>query len=167
MSDATPRSLTILGPPPVQVNLTCYGFHLWAEDLLAAACAYRPVARQGAKVAECLCCQSIELALKAFLSLRGCDRQTLRRRPFGHNLLELARKARELNCGDFFELTNPDFELLRTANEWYDTPGGKRLHYFDIGDAGRGFAGAPPFEAVSELAARLQSPTLRQAVLDA
>ena len=36
-AETGPRNVVIkIGPPPT-VNLTCYGFHVWAEDFLAAA----------------------------------------------------------------------------------------------------------------------------------
>jgi HEPN domain-containing protein len=103
---ATPHNMTIaLGG--VHANLTCYGFHIWAEDFLEASKAYVAIARKGSLVAHFLCCQSFELSLKAFLSLKGASRRTLARKPFGHNLDRLvdesnrhplSRAARSNDC---------------------------------------------------------------------
>jgi hypothetical protein len=38
-----------MGPPPT-FNITCYGFHVWAEDFLAAGKMYAPTARKGSFV---------------------------------------------------------------------------------------------------------------------
>ena len=70
------RIVLKVGAPPV-LNITCYGFHIWAGDFLAAEKLYAQSARIGSLVAHFLCCQSIELSLKSFLSLRGLSR-TLR-----------------------------------------------------------------------------------------
>ncbi len=60
-SDVRPRSIVIkMGPPPT-FNITCYGFHMWAEDFLGAEKLYAPTARKGSFVPQFLCCQSIEL----------------------------------------------------------------------------------------------------------
>jgi hypothetical protein len=68
-SNVRPRDIVIeMGPPPT-FNVTCYGFHLWAGDFLAAERLYAPTARNGSFVPQFLCCQSIELSLKGFLSL--------------------------------------------------------------------------------------------------
>jgi hypothetical protein len=60
---------------------------LWVSPLggglLSAEKLYAPAARQGSLVAHFLCCQSIELSLKGFLSLKGLKRTELRKR-FGH-----------------------------------------------------------------------------------
>ena len=43
---AAPRNI-VLSPAPATFNVTCYGFHLWAEDFLAAEKLYAPTARTG------------------------------------------------------------------------------------------------------------------------
>src|SRR5262245_7125843 len=104
---ATPQNVTI-APGGVHANLTCYGFHVWAEDFLAASKAYVAIARQGSLVAHFLCCQSLELSLKAFLSLKGASRRTLARKPFGHNLDRLFEESDRQGLSKFVRLTPAD-----------------------------------------------------------
>lgn len=153
--------------PSVHANLTCYGFHVWAEDFLTAAKAYAPGARKGSFVGHFLCCQSVELAFKAFLSLKGMERRELARKPFGHNLDRLAKKSIAQGLSDFVALTSLDSNLVRDASAWYDSPGGKRFQYFRVVDAMTAFSGAPDYGQLEVLATRLQSPLLREAVLNA
>jgi hypothetical protein len=161
-----PQNVTI-SPGSVSANLTCYGFHLWAEDFLIAAKAYAPGARKGSFVGHFLCCQSLELGLKAFLSLKGMDRGKLARKPYGHSLERLAKEAVGRGCAEFAAITPVDLPFIRVASAWYDTPDGKRFQYFRVVDAMKAFSGAPDYASLEELAPRLQSPRLRQAVLDA
>jgi hypothetical protein len=153
--------------PSVHGNLKCYGFHLWAEDFLSAAKAYGPVARKGSFVGHFLCCQSVELAFKAFLSLKGIERRKLAKKPFGHNLDELAKKSIDRGLSDFVALTAGDSNLVRDASAWYDSPGGKRFQYFRVVDATTAFSGAPGYGQLEALATSLQSPQLRDAVRNA
>jgi hypothetical protein len=149
----------------VQTNLTCYGFHVWAEDFLIAEKLYAPTARKGSHVAHFLCCQSIELSLKAFLSLKGMSRKELKN--LGHNMHKLYVGARRDGLDELVPLQPRDESLVQAANGWYDTPGGKRLQYFGLVDAMTGFKGSPDLASLEELAARLQSKELREAVLRA
>jgi hypothetical protein len=119
-----PKNVT-LSPGPLQVNLTCYGFHVWSEDYLAAARAYSPVARQGSLVGHFLCCQSIELSLKEFLSLKGVTRRTLEGKPFGHNLERLFDESGQQGLDKFVTLNPSDASTIQIANAWYDIPGHK------------------------------------------
>ena len=59
----SPRNITLRVEPAV-FNLTCLGFHMWAEDFLNAERLYATAARRGSFVAHFLCCQSIELGLE-------------------------------------------------------------------------------------------------------
>ena len=159
--------------PGLATNLTCYGFHLWAEDFLTAAKAYAPVARQGSFTAHFLCCQSVELSLKAFLSLKGVSRDDLRKKPYGHNMLELFREARARHVEELVLVDPGDESIVQAATSWYDSlqrgprTVRKRLQYFDVMDALTGFRGAPELAALEGLADRLQSSRLRDAVLNA
>jgi hypothetical protein len=93
-TQTTPRNIVLKADPGV-INVTCYGFHVWAEDFLTAAKLYAPTARTGSFVAHYLCCQSVELSLKAFLSFKGLKRTDLRKQ-FRHDLLKLYKKASAL-----------------------------------------------------------------------
>jgi hypothetical protein len=156
-----------IGVGTAQANLSCYGFHVWAEDFLIAAKAYAHAARKGSFVGHFLSCQSLELSLKAFLSLKGLSRRTLAQKPLGHNLNRLVDEAVRQNLAQFVQITPADRLVIQIANSWYDTPGGKRLQYFDVADAVTAFKGAPDYAALEELASRMQSQALRKAVLEA
>ena len=156
----------IVMPPPIQSNFTCYGFHVWAEEFLVAARAYIPVAGNRTHVAEFLCCQSIELSLKSFLSLKGMSRKELKKN-FGHELTELLKEAVNRGLSGFADILPDDPVLVKTADLWYDSQGGKRFQYFEVADVLRGFKGAPDLAALQRLAERLQSVKLRDAVLAA
>lgn len=152
-----------MGPPP-KFNITCYGFHLWAEDFLSAEKLYAPTARQGSLVGHFLCCQSIELSLKGFLSLKGLKRTELRKR-FGHNLVKLYTEARMVGIGSLVTLKSEDVNILTKANAWYDSAAGKKFQYFDAWEALNAFKSAPELSALEDIAGRLQSEPLREAVL--
>lgn len=162
-SQPKPLSITIQLPPGPVINLTCFGFHLHADDFLAAARAYKPVARKASFVAQFLCCQSIELSLKAFLSLKGMSRKNLKRK-FGHNLIRLLKRARKEGIESLVVINGNDESIVKTANAWYDVAGEKRLQYFSVVDAMRAFKDAPELAPLEDLAARLQSTQLREAV---
>jgi hypothetical protein len=156
-----PQNIT-LAVEPAQVNLTCHLFHVWAEDFLLAEKLYAPSARTGSHVAHFLCCQSIELSLKAFLSLKGMNRRELKK--LGHNLDQLFGRARSEGLSQLVPLQPRDQSIVQAANAWYDTPGGKRFQYFGLLDAIKGFKGSPDLAGLEELAGRLQSKELREAV---
>jgi hypothetical protein len=141
-------------------HVTPYIFHLWGGDYLAAAKAYRPNARQGSPVTAFLSCQSIELSLKAFLTLKGLNRDKLKGK-FGHNLTKLAATAHEYGLAEFVQISGDDGKLLIAATDWYDK--NKRLQYAVIGDVGTGLK-YPDDEALEALASRLQCDELRQTV---
>lgn len=147
-------------------NLSCVGFHMWAEDFLAAERLYAPTARAGSFVAHFLCCQSIELSLKAYLSLRGASRDKLRAKPFGHNLKHLFSEASDKGIGNIVTLLTTDADMVAAASDWYDTSGGKRFQYFQVMDAVRAFKHAPELAPLEDLASRLQSPALRETLLN-
>src|SRR5262245_5513908 len=116
----------ILNAQPGVLNLTCYGFHVWAEDFLTAEQLYAPKARQGSFVGHFLCCQSIELALKAYLSLKGVGRNRLKKQ-FGHNLICLLNGARHRGLEAHVPVTVADVKLMTLSTTWYDVYHGKRL----------------------------------------
>jgi HEPN domain-containing protein len=167
-----PRNITLtMGEPPA-INLTCYGFHVFAEDFLTAAKMYAPVARKAAFVGHFLCCQSVELSLKAFLSRKGMSREEMRTK-YGHKLSRLYDEACRQGLKDLVDLKADDVALLAKATEWYDVGHGKqkgkgkRLQYFSVIDAMMGFRDAPDLAGLEGLASRLQAPALRDAVLKA
>lgn len=163
-TDESPRNIVIqMGPGPT-FNLTCYGFHLWAEDFLAAEKLYAPTARKGSYVPQFLCCQSIELSLKGFLSRKGFARKKLRTE-FGHNLVKLYEEAVAQGIGALVTLQPGDRHVVVAANSAYDSRAGKKLQYFDVYDALTAFKSLPGLAGVEDLANRLQAKALRDVLL--
>ena len=134
---------------------------MWAEDFLAAEKLYAPTARRGSFVAQFLCCQSIELSLKGFLSLKGLTRTKLRTQ-FGHNLAKLYDEAVAMGIGAYVVLQADDREIIAQATSVYDSRGGKKLQYFDVLDALTAFKDLPELPGLEDLASRLQAPRLRE-----
>ena len=151
------------GPAPT-FHLTCHGFPVCAEDFLAAEKLYAPTARKGSYVPQFLCCQSIELSLKAFLSLKGATRKGLRT-DFGHNLVKLYDEAVAKGIGAFVTLQPGDRDVVAAANSAYDSRAGKKLQYFDVYDALTAFKSLPELAGLEDLANRLQAKALREIVL--
>jgi hypothetical protein len=164
-SDTGPQNI-VIQVEPARFNITCYGFHLWAEDFLRAARIYAPTARKGSYVPQFLCCQSIELSLKGFLSLQGVTRTELKKK-FGHNLVKLYDEAVAKGLDAFVTLHSEDKDVVAEANDAYDSKSGKKLQYFDVGDAMTAFKGLPELPDLEDLANRLQAPGLRKVLLEA
>ena len=60
--------------------------------------------------------QAIELGLKAYLITKGFDKSTLRAKPYGHDLVNLLKAAKEKGL----VLTTPHAEaLIEWVNEWH------------------------------------------------
>lgn len=156
------NNVIVVVPGPAVVNLTCLGFYLAAGDFLVAARASAPLMRPRSFVGHFLCCQSIELSLKAFLSLKGYERDRMKR--LGHKLKALFDAAVPFGLAHVVSLEANDRLLLGEASDWYDSSGGKRFQYFAVRDAVLGYPGAPAVAALEALAGRLQSPALHAAV---
>jgi hypothetical protein len=161
----TPQNIVLQAAPAVVTNLTCYGFHVWAGDFLDAERLYAPTARQGSFVAHFLCCQSIELSLKSYLSLRGVAKAALKSKPYGHNLVRLFRDGRDKGIGQIVTLAPTDAATIASAADWYHTTGRKRFQYFEVMDAITGFKQAPELAPLEDVASRLQAPALRETLL--
>ena len=83
-------------------------------------------------------------------------------RRFGHNVASLYAEAETKGIGALVTLRADDRTLLKTATPWYLS---KKLQYFDLYEAGKWYAGAPDLPSLEDFANRLQSDTLRQALL--
>jgi hypothetical protein len=164
-TEGRPSNIVIQMPAPPTLNFTYYGFHLGAEDFLAAEKLYAPTARERSCVPHFLCCQSIELSLKAFLSLKGVTRKRLRT-DFGHNLVKLYEEAVAKGISAFVAVQPGDRDIVAVANAAYDSRAGKKLQYFDVYDALTGFKKRPELAGLEDLANRLQAKALRNVVLN-
>lgn len=84
-------SIKIEMPPPIAANFTCYAHSELADHFLLAAAGI-PTRVKFSLVRYFLCCQALELGLKAFLSLKGLSNSDLKK--IGHDLVALLDRAR-------------------------------------------------------------------------
>jgi len=110
-----------------------------------------------------LVCHSIELGLKAFLSLQGFEMLELAGGPYGHNLEAILKKADEKRLGASVGLTEVQRAAVRHASDYY---AGKAFEYPAVGEAVCGYPGMPVIETLLEVAALLVD-SLRQPCTEA
>ena len=67
--------------------------------------------------------------MKAFLSAKGFSQKRLKEK-FGHNLVKLLRKSKELGIDDFVKISPAHESEINKANEYYYSKG---FEYFQIG----------------------------------
>jgi hypothetical protein len=139
--------------PAVLPPLTGLPFYVYAERFLEAAEALPPAqgfAAQGfSPVPYYLYCHSIELALKAFLSVQGVPEAEIRSKKLGHNLVRVAERAEALSLARVYTLSGPQWETIRTADPYY---GRKGFEYLDPRKALLGYKGLPDLESLRALA---------------
>ena len=73
---------------------------------------------------------SIELCLKSYLLFRGVSIKVLCRRPYGHDLTECLRKAKELGLSSHIDLSNEDERVVKILSALYSK---KLLNYIEVG----------------------------------
>lgn len=73
---------------------------------------------------------SIELCLKSYLLYRGVPMKILRNKPYGHDLTECLKKAKELGLYSYIELNEDDEDVVGILNALYVK---KLLNYIEIG----------------------------------
>src|SRR2546426_9590715 len=95
------------------------GLHLYANAYLDAARALPLPTVPFEPVRPFLVCHSIELGLKAFLSLQGAKMLELAEGPHGHNLEALLQKADEKHLGTYVGLTDAHKTEVRRASLYY------------------------------------------------
>jgi len=110
-----------------------------------------------------LTCHSIELALKAFLSLHSMLMLALSEGKFAHNLESIAQAAEEKGLREQTKLLDCHMDEIRKANLYYI---GKVFEYPAVGEAIRGFHEMPSLPVLLEAAVILVS-SLRQPCLEA
>ena len=128
------------------------GLHMFAESYLSAAQAIPKPKVPFEPVRPYLVCHAIELALKAFLSLRSSAMVELADAPFGHNLDSLLTKALEGDLTQLAAFTDAHRKAIRLATIYY---AGKVFEYPAVGEALCAYPQMPPIEVLFEAAARL------------
>ncbi len=132
--------------------------HLYAESYLSAARALPKPPAPFDPVLPYLVCHAIELALKAFLSLRGEAMVRLAGGSFAHNLDSLLAKAVEVGLAKLVALPEAQRNAIRLATTYYT---GKVFEYPAVGEALRAYPQMPPIEVLSDAAESLVE-SLRQ-----
>lgn len=110
-----------------------------------------------------LVCHSIELALKAYLSLHGALMVELSEGPYGHNLESILGKALERGIDSLVPLRDDHRAEICRANTYYS---GKVLEYPAVGEAMRGFRDMPTLDLLIE-AAEMLVVSLKEPCLEA
>jgi hypothetical protein len=132
--EAAPQSITV---EPVVAFIGPLAHQTWAADFLRAAQALPPSADRFSPVAYYLCGHSIELALKAFLRMKGVPAKTLSNpRHFGHDLERLLDRALALGLQVIVDLSERQQQAIRVANAYYS------VKLFEYLDGAHGFAEA-------------------------
>jgi hypothetical protein len=134
------------------------GLHTYAESFLTAARSLPPPTAPFDPVRPYLVCHSIELGLKAFLSLQGSTMLELAEGTYGHNLENIFQKAIEKGLGTSVRLTAAHESAIRVAAVYYS---GKVLEYPAVGEAMLAYPSMPPVDTLFEVAANLVE-SLRQ-----
>jgi hypothetical protein len=105
-----------------------------------------------------LICHSIELSLKAFLSLQGAAMLELAEESYGHNLQAILKKADEKGLGASVSLTATQRSAIDLATIYYS---GKVFEYPAVGEAVSGYPSMPAVKTLLEAAGAL-ADSLRQ-----
>ncbi len=134
------------------------GLHMYANAYLDAARALPLPTVPFEPVRPFLVCHSIELGLKAFLSLQGAAMLELADGSFGHNLEAILQKADEKHLGIHVNINDAHKASLYYA--------GKVFEYPAIGEALSAYPSMPVIDTLFEVATILVD-SLRQQCLEA
>ena len=99
-----------------------------------------------------LICHSIELVLKAYLSLHGATMLELADSAYGHKLDAILGSAESKGLGSVAILSPEHHAEIHKASVYY---GGKVFEYPAVGEAFVGYPGLPSFERLLEVAVLL------------
>ena len=112
----------------------------YAADFLAAAKAIPPPSVPFAPARPYLACHALELALKAFLSLKGYSFDRLAGGEFSHRLANLIDEAEQNGLYDFVSLKEDETSQIRFASDYYSS---KVFEYPAAGELLRVLPGMP------------------------
>lgn len=155
------ENISILGI--VTERMGPLGLHFYANAYLDAARALPLSNVPFEPVRPYLVCHSIELALKAYLSLQGALMIDLAEGSYGHNLEAILQRADEKQLDLHVNFTKEQKEEIRKATLYYN---GKVFEYPAIGEALSGYPNLPAIDTLIEVATILVD-SLRQQCLNA
>ena len=110
------ESVSIAG---VTARIAPIGLQVFAADFLAGAKAIPPSNVPFARTQPYLVCHALELALKAFLSLKEYPLDKLSGGKFGHDLENLLDEAERKGLDDFAKLDEHQKFQIRRASQYY------------------------------------------------
>ncbi len=133
--------------------------HTYASDFLSAATLSVRTDVPFSPARTYLICHALELALKAFLSLKGRPLRELAGGELGHNLENLLDEAEQQGLSDLVQLEEPQIAEIRRASKYYAE---KIFEYPALMEAPRAYPENPDanllFGAAEALVAALQEP---------
>lgn len=150
-----------ISPPAAKIRITPTGFHMYAEQFLAAD----QSSQQGkgfSPVPYYLVCRSIELTLKAFLLAERAPIDEIKRK-IGHNLVKALDKAKAKGLGNLVNVDANVEKEIENANHYYKN---KEFEYFEFDRMVTGYPRLPDLETLRPFAAELVDK-LRQHCRDA
>ena len=166
------ENISIFG---LNARMAPLGLQMYAADFLAAAkaiqqpnvppyLACQPPNVPFAPARPYLACHALELALKAFLSLKEYSLDELADSKFRHNLVNLLDEAERNGLREFVKLEEDETFQIRRASNYYSE---KVFEYPAIGEAPLGYFGSPDtnilINAAEALVGVLREPCLEGA----
>jgi len=152
------ENLSILG---ATARMGPVSLHMYAADFLSAARAAAPPEVPFAPARTYLVCRVLELALKAFLSLKGRSLEQLAGGAFGHDLESLLAEAERHGLSTLVHLEKLQLAEIRRASTYYAE---KVFEYPALGEAVFGYPKNPDTNlllgAAEALVAALREPCL-------
>lgn len=143
------EQISILG---ITERMGPLALELYAEMYLAAAEALPEPSVPFEPVRPYLVCHAIELALKAFLSLKGSAMVHLADGQFGHKLGVILKEAEAADLKALVPLTAVHRSAIASAESYY---AGKVFEYPAVGEALSAYPSMPPLDALFAAAALL------------
>lgn len=132
--------------------------HMYADSFLTAANSLPPSSAPFDPVRPYLVCHSIELGLKAFLSIRGLPMIDLAHGSYGHNLTAILEQTEATGLLAMVPLSGSHRDAIRLASIYYF---GKVFEYPAVGEAMSGYRSMPPIDTLLD-AASIIVQSLRQ-----
>jgi hypothetical protein len=154
------ESISIFG---LTAHMAPLGLQMYAADFLAAAKSLQPTNVDFAPARSFLACHALELALKAFLSLKSKDYSLdkLAERQFSHHIVNLLDEAERNGLYEFVNLKDVEKSQIRSASDYYSS---KVFEYPAVSEALRGYPTRPNIniiiDAAETLVGALKEPCL-------
>jgi hypothetical protein len=146
----------------ITAHMAPIGLHVYAEDFLETALA-AGAKEEFAPARVFLVCRAVELALKAFLSLKGVPLMKLAGGQFGHDLANVLAEAEKHGLADLVELTESERDEIERASTYYVE---KVLEYPALAEAMVAYPGMPRAGLIASAARKLLE-ALREPCLSA